>query len=276
MRRAGSAPPKRWLVVTGTNGKTTTTSMLHAMLVAGGRRAVLCGNIGNPVIDMLAEPPNCSRSSCRASSCTGRRRCARRRARCSTSPRTTSTGTARWTRTPPTRRGRSTAGWRSSGSTTRSRPALLASAAAPVRVGFRLRRARRGRARGPRRRAGRPARSPTALLLADAASIPVAGPVGVARRARRRGAGPRRRTCPPMRSRTRCRRFTSAGTAPRRSPRSTGSTYVDDSKATNPHAAAGLDHRLPARGVDRRRSAQGRIGRRPGRRGGESPGRASC
>ena len=49
-------PPKRWLVVTGTNGKTTTTSMLHAMLVAAGRRAVLCGNIGNPVIDMLAEP----------------------------------------------------------------------------------------------------------------------------------------------------------------------------------------------------------------------------
>ena len=48
--------PKRWLVVTGTNGKTTTTSMLYAMLVAAGRRAVLCGNIGNPVIDMLADP----------------------------------------------------------------------------------------------------------------------------------------------------------------------------------------------------------------------------
>ncbi|GFG55075.1 UDP-N-acetylmuramoyl-L-alanine--D-glutamate ligase [Mycolicibacterium agri] len=48
--------PKRWLVVTGTNGKTTTTSMLHAMLVAAGRNALLCGNIGNPVIDMLAEP----------------------------------------------------------------------------------------------------------------------------------------------------------------------------------------------------------------------------
>ncbi len=31
-------PPRRWLVVTGTNGKTTTTSMLHAMLVAAGRR----------------------------------------------------------------------------------------------------------------------------------------------------------------------------------------------------------------------------------------------
>ncbi len=48
--------PRRWLVVTGTNGKTTTTSMLHAMLIAGGRRSVLCGNIGSPVLDVLAEP----------------------------------------------------------------------------------------------------------------------------------------------------------------------------------------------------------------------------
>jgi UDP-N-acetylmuramoylalanine--D-glutamate ligase len=49
-------PPRQWLVVTGTNGKTTTTSMLHAMLIAAGRRAVLCGNIGNPVLDVLGEP----------------------------------------------------------------------------------------------------------------------------------------------------------------------------------------------------------------------------
>ncbi|MEY8015862.1 UDP-N-acetylmuramoyl-L-alanine--D-glutamate ligase [Mycobacterium servetii] len=49
-------PPRRWLVVTGTNGKTTTTSMLHAMLTAGGRRALLCGNIGSPVLDVLDEP----------------------------------------------------------------------------------------------------------------------------------------------------------------------------------------------------------------------------
>jgi UDP-N-acetylmuramoylalanine--D-glutamate ligase len=48
--------PRRWLVVTGTNGKTTTTSMLHAMLTAGGRRSVLCGNIGSPVLDVLDEP----------------------------------------------------------------------------------------------------------------------------------------------------------------------------------------------------------------------------
>lgn len=49
-------PPRRWLAVTGTNGKTTTTSMLHAMLTAGGRRALLCGNIGSPVLDVLDEP----------------------------------------------------------------------------------------------------------------------------------------------------------------------------------------------------------------------------
>lgn len=48
--------PRRWLVVTGTNGKTTTTSMLHAMLTAGGRRSVLCGNIGSPVLDVLDVP----------------------------------------------------------------------------------------------------------------------------------------------------------------------------------------------------------------------------
>ncbi|KMO71874.1 UDP-N-acetylmuramoyl-L-alanine--D-glutamate ligase [Mycolicibacterium chubuense] len=52
--RAGHhGPPKTWLVVTGTNGKTTTTSMLFAMLCAAGRRAALCGNIGEPVLAVL-------------------------------------------------------------------------------------------------------------------------------------------------------------------------------------------------------------------------------
>jgi UDP-N-acetylmuramoylalanine--D-glutamate ligase len=49
-------PPRRWLVVTGTNGKTTTTSMLQAMLTAAGRRSLLCGNIGDPVLDVLDQP----------------------------------------------------------------------------------------------------------------------------------------------------------------------------------------------------------------------------
>ncbi len=55
-RSGGYGPPRRWLAVTGTNGKTTTTSMLYAMLTAAGLRARLCGNIGNPVLDALAEP----------------------------------------------------------------------------------------------------------------------------------------------------------------------------------------------------------------------------
>ncbi len=49
-------PPRQWLVETGTNGKTTTTSMLHEMLIAAGRRSVLCGNIGDPVLDVLEQP----------------------------------------------------------------------------------------------------------------------------------------------------------------------------------------------------------------------------
>ncbi|GAA4299055.1 UDP-N-acetylmuramoyl-L-alanine--D-glutamate ligase [Mycobacterium paraffinicum] len=49
-------PPRRWLVVTGTNGKTTTTSMLHAMLTSAGRSSQLCGNIGDPVLDVLDAP----------------------------------------------------------------------------------------------------------------------------------------------------------------------------------------------------------------------------
>jgi UDP-N-acetylmuramoylalanine--D-glutamate ligase len=49
-------PPRRWLVVTGTNGKTTTTSMVQAMLEAAGRTSLLCGNIGSPVLDVLARP----------------------------------------------------------------------------------------------------------------------------------------------------------------------------------------------------------------------------
>lgn len=49
-------PPRRWLVVTGTNGKTTTTSMLHEMLLADGRRSLLCGNIGDPVLAVLDQP----------------------------------------------------------------------------------------------------------------------------------------------------------------------------------------------------------------------------
>jgi UDP-N-acetylmuramoylalanine--D-glutamate ligase len=45
--------PAIWLVVTGTNGKTTTTGMLEAILRAAGLDAVACGNIGYPVVDAV-------------------------------------------------------------------------------------------------------------------------------------------------------------------------------------------------------------------------------
>lgn len=50
-------PRRRWLVVTGTNGKTTTTTMLDAMLRADGRASVACGNIGRTVLDALVMQP---------------------------------------------------------------------------------------------------------------------------------------------------------------------------------------------------------------------------
>ena len=44
-----------FLAVTGTNGKTTTTSLLASMLLESGRRAVAAGNIGLPLIDAVLE-----------------------------------------------------------------------------------------------------------------------------------------------------------------------------------------------------------------------------
>lgn len=45
-----------WIAVTGTNGKTTTVQMVEAMLIAGGKRAVTCGNIGTPILDVIRDP----------------------------------------------------------------------------------------------------------------------------------------------------------------------------------------------------------------------------
>jgi UDP-N-acetylmuramoylalanine--D-glutamate ligase len=42
-----------WLVVTGTNGKTTTVGMLESILCAAGVDAVACGNIGMPLLDAV-------------------------------------------------------------------------------------------------------------------------------------------------------------------------------------------------------------------------------
>ncbi len=47
---------QQWLAVTGTNGKTTTVRMLAAMLAAAGHRSVAAGNVGTPILDVIADP----------------------------------------------------------------------------------------------------------------------------------------------------------------------------------------------------------------------------
>lgn len=48
--------PAEWVLITGTNGKTTTTRLTATMLVEGGLRAAPCGNIGVPVLDAVRDP----------------------------------------------------------------------------------------------------------------------------------------------------------------------------------------------------------------------------
>lgn len=45
--------PKRWIGVTGTNGKTTTVTLIHEMLKAAGIPSVLAGNIGNSLTEAV-------------------------------------------------------------------------------------------------------------------------------------------------------------------------------------------------------------------------------
>ena len=49
-----AAPGKRYVAVTGTNGKTTVTTLVAAMLAAGGTRVVAAGNIGLPLVTAVA------------------------------------------------------------------------------------------------------------------------------------------------------------------------------------------------------------------------------
>ncbi|MGI5129362.1 UDP-N-acetylmuramoyl-L-alanine--D-glutamate ligase [Pseudonocardia sp. CA-107938] len=51
---AARPEPPTWLVVTGTNGKTTTVGMLDSILRAAGHDSVACGNIGLPVVTAVA------------------------------------------------------------------------------------------------------------------------------------------------------------------------------------------------------------------------------
>lgn len=44
---------KKTIGVTGTNGKTTVVTLIEKILVEAGKKAVVCGNIGNPLINTI-------------------------------------------------------------------------------------------------------------------------------------------------------------------------------------------------------------------------------
>ena len=51
--RSERAPGQKWIALTGTNGKTTTVEMTAAILQAAGIKAIACGNVGDTVIDAV-------------------------------------------------------------------------------------------------------------------------------------------------------------------------------------------------------------------------------
>lgn len=228
-------PPRRWLVVTGTNGKTTTTSMLHAMLTAGGRDSVLCGNIGDPVLDVLEAPADLLAVEL-------------------------SSFQLHWAPSLRPEAGvvlniaEDHLDWHATmadytaakarvldgrvavvGLDDARAAALLGTAAAPVRAGFRLGEPAAGEL-GVRdgRLIDRAFADDLALLPAD--SIPVPGPVGVldtlAAAALARSVGVPAEAIAAAISSFRVGRHRAEVVAV-----ADGITYVDDSKATNPHAA---------------------------------------
>jgi UDP-N-acetylmuramoylalanine--D-glutamate ligase len=228
-------PPRRWLVVTGTNGKTTTTSMLYAMLVAAGRQALLCGNIGDPVLDVLDQPAELMAVEL-------------------------SSFQLHWA--PSLRpeggvvlnvaedhldwHGSMDAYARDKARVLDGRVAvvglddpiaagLLSSAAAAVRVGFRLGEPGQGEL-GLRDGVLIDNAFGEQLALADAASIPVAGPVGVLD-ALAAAALARAVDVPPEAIAAALAGFRVGSHRAEVVGEVDGVTYVDDSKATNPHAA---------------------------------------
>jgi UDP-N-acetylmuramoylalanine--D-glutamate ligase len=51
--RSEVAPGQKWLALTGTNGKTTTVEMTAKILQTAGLKAVACGNVGDTVIEAV-------------------------------------------------------------------------------------------------------------------------------------------------------------------------------------------------------------------------------
>ena len=45
-----------WVMITGTNGKTTTVQLVEAIANRAGLRSIACGNIGTPILDAIRDP----------------------------------------------------------------------------------------------------------------------------------------------------------------------------------------------------------------------------
>ena len=276
LRVAGpDGEPAPWLAVTGTNGKTTTVTMLEAILLAAGRRAVAAGNVGRPLVEVVTaverrRHPDLRRGRRRAlqlpaalvvvARAGGGRRAQRRRrphrlarvlrrlpgregphpaaSRRSPSP----TPAIRW---PP----RSSAGHPHPVTVTLGEPApgqLGVRSGAPGRP--------RVRRRPGRRAAARPGR-PAGPGAAQPGQRPGRGGAGPGDRRPRRGGRPRAGRLPRRGAPQRARRH-------RRRRRLRRRQQGDQS------ARGGrLPGRLPAGGLDRRRPAQGRRRRSAGRGG---------
>jgi UDP-N-acetylmuramoylalanine--D-glutamate ligase len=228
-------PPRRWLVVTGTNGKTTTTSMLHAMLVAAGRSALLCGNIGDPVLDVLDQPAELMAVELSSF-----------QLHWAPSLRPDGGAVLNVAEDHLDWHGSMSAYARDKARVLDGRVAvvglddpvaagLLSTAAAPVRVGFRLGDPGPGEL-GVRDGVLVDNAFGEQLALAEAASIPVAGPVGVLD-ALAAAALARSVEVPPEAIAEALAGFRVGRHRAEVVDVVDGVTYVDDSKATNPHAA---------------------------------------
>jgi UDP-N-acetylmuramoylalanine--D-glutamate ligase len=228
-------PPRRWLVVTGTNGKTTTTSMLHAMLVAAGRRALLCGNIGDPVLDVLDQPAELMAVELSSF-----------QLHWAPSLRPDAGAVLNVAEDHLDWHGSMAAYARDKARVLDGRVAvvglddavaagLLSTAAAPVRVGFRLGDPGPGEL-GVRDGVLVDNAFGEQLALAETASIPVAGPVGVLD-ALAAAALARSVEVPPEAIAEALAGFRVGRHRAEVVDVVDGVTYVDDSKATNPHAA---------------------------------------
>lgn len=56
VRERAGRKTAEWVCITGTNGKTTTVGMAASMLQAAGLKAIAVGNVGTPVLDALRDP----------------------------------------------------------------------------------------------------------------------------------------------------------------------------------------------------------------------------